>query len=121
MDNGGEYFPTKFPNYLEEKGITHGFTIPIQYHTHPATGMKEGMVNSARLMILHSSIIVHLLGGSHNVSLQLLRWEKLGSFSIDDGNGSVNVTFKMNQHSFKLSRVYSSLLKMSIVGKFPWS
>ena len=121
MDNGGEYFATKFPNYLEEKGITHGFTIP-QY-THPATGIKEGMVNSARLMILHSSIIVHLLGGSHNVSLQLLRWEKLGSFSIDDGNGSgsVNVTFKMNQHSFKLSRVYSSLLKMSIVGKFPWS
>ena len=95
----------------------------LQYHTHPATGMKEGMVNSARLMILHSSITVHLLGGSHNVSLQLLRWEKLGSFSIDDGNGngSVNVTFKMNQHSFKLSRVYSSLLKMSIVGKFPWS
>ena len=28
MDNGGEYFPTKFPNYLEEKGITHGFAIP---------------------------------------------------------------------------------------------
>ena len=93
----------------------------LQYHTDPATGMKEGMVNSARLMILHSSITVHLLGGSHNVSLQLLRWEKLGSFSIDDGNGSVNVTCKMNQHSSKLSRVYSSLLKMSIVGKFPWS
>ena len=89
----------------------------LQYHTHPATGIKGGMVNSARLMILHSSIIVHLLGGSHNVSLQLLRWEKLGKL----GNGRVNVTFKMNQHSFKLSRVYSSLLKMSIVGKFPWS
>ena len=88
----------------------------LQYHTDPATGMKEGMVNSARLMILHSSITVHLLGGSHNVSLQLLRSEKLGKL----GNGRVNVTFKMNQHSFKLSRVYSSLLKMSIVGKFPW-
>ena len=45
----------------------------------------------------------------------------LGSFSIDDGGGSENVTFKTNLRFFKLFRVYSSSLKMSNVGKFPWS
>ena len=45
----------------------------------------------------------------------------LGSFSIDDEGGSENVTFKMNLRFFKLCRVYSSSLKMSNVGKFPWS
>ena len=42
-------------------------------------------------------------------------------FSIDDGDGSENVTFKMNWRFFKLCRVYSSSLKMSNVGKFPWT
>ena len=42
--------------------------------------------------------------------------QPIGSFSIDDGNGSENVSFKMN-----LCRVYSNLLKMASVGEFPWS
>ena len=45
----------------------------------------------------------------------------LGSFGIDDGNGSENVSFKMNSRSFNLCRVYSSLVKMANVGEFPWS
>ena len=45
----------------------------------------------------------------------------LGSFSIDDGDSTKNVTFKMNLCFFKLCRVYSNWLKMSNVGKFPWS
>ena len=45
----------------------------------------------------------------------------IGSFSIDKGNGSENVTFKMNSHFFNLCRVYSYLLKMATVGEFPWS
>ena len=45
----------------------------------------------------------------------------LGSFSIDDGNGRENVTFKMNSRFFNLCRVYSNLLKMANVGEFPWS
>ena len=45
----------------------------------------------------------------------------LGSFSIDDGNGSENVSFEMNSRFFNLCRVYSNLLKMASVGEFPWS
>ena len=45
----------------------------------------------------------------------------VGSFSIDDGNGSENVIFKMNSRFFNLCRVYSNLLKMASVGEFPWS
>ena len=45
----------------------------------------------------------------------------LGSFSIDDGNGSENVSFKMNSRFLNLCRVYSNLLKMVSVGEFPWS
>ena len=45
----------------------------------------------------------------------------IGSFSIDDGNGSENVSFKMNSRFFNLCRVYSNLLKMASVGEFPWS
>ena len=37
----------------------------------------------------------------------------LGSFSIDDGDSTKNVTFKMNAHFFKLCCVYSNSLKMS--------
>ena len=49
------------------------------------------------------------------------RRKKLGSFSIDDGNGSENVTFTMNSRFFNLCRVYSNLLKMASVREFPWS
>ena len=45
----------------------------------------------------------------------------VGSFSIDDGNGSENVSFKMNSRFFKLCRVHFNLLKMASVGEFPWS
>ena len=45
----------------------------------------------------------------------------VGSFSIDGGDGSENVTFKMNSRFFKLCRVYSNSLKTSNVGEFPWS
>ena len=45
----------------------------------------------------------------------------LRSFSIDDGNGSVNVTFKMNSCFFNLCCVYSNLLKIASVDEFPWS
>ena len=45
----------------------------------------------------------------------------IGSFSIDDGNGSENVSFKMNFRFFNLYRVYSNLLKMASIGEFPWS
>ena len=43
------------------------------------------------------------------------------SFSIDNGDSTKNVTFKMNSSFFKLCCVYSNSLKMSNVGKFPWS
>ena len=46
--------------------------------------------------------------------------EVIGSFSIDDANGSENVSFKMNSRFFNLFRVYSHLLKMARVGEFPW-
>ena len=45
----------------------------------------------------------------------------LGSFSIDDGNGSENVSFKMNFRVFNLCRDYSNLPKIAIVGEFRWS
>ena len=44
---------------------------------------------------------------------------EIGSFSIDDGNGSENVSFEMNSRFFNLCRVYSNLLKMASVGEFP--
>ena len=47
--------------------------------------------------------------------------ETKGSFSIKDGDGSENVTFKMNSRFFKLCRAYSNSWKMSNVGEFPWS
>ena len=46
---------------------------------------------------------------------------KIGTFSIDKGDGIENVTFKMNWRFFQLCRVYSNLLKISNVGKFPCS
>ena len=44
-----------------------------------------------------------------------------GSFSTNDGNGSENVTLKMNSRFFKLFLVYSNSLELSKVGEFPWS
>ena len=45
----------------------------------------------------------------------------LGSFSIDDGNGSENVSLKINSRFFNTCGIYSNLLKMASVGEFPWS
>ena len=42
----------------------------------------------------------------------------VGSFSNEDGDGSGNVTFKMNSRFFKLCRVYCNSLKMSDVDGF---
>ena len=43
----------------------------------------------------------------------------IGSFSIDDGDGSENVTLKRYSRFFKRCRVYSNPLKMSNVGALP--
>ena len=48
------------------------------------------------------------------------RW-KLETLSIDKGDGSENVTFKMNWRFFQLCRVYFNSLKIANVGQFPWS
>ena len=64
------------------------------------------------------------LVGGRVLNRKILLWVQvgiLGSFSIDDGNCSENVSFKMNSRFLNLSRVYSSLLKMASVGEFPWS
>ena len=44
-----------------------------------------------------------------------------GSFSNDEGDGSEDVTFKMNWRFFflTLSRQYSKLLEISNIGEFP--
>ena len=42
-------------------------------------------------------------------------------FSIDDGDGSKNVTFKMSSRFFKLCRLYSFSPKKSNVSVFPLS
>ena len=52
--------------------------------------------------------------------LSRLSMLKIGSFSIDDGNGSENVSFKMNSRFFNLCCVYSNLLKMASEGEFRW-
>jgi len=36
----------------------------------------------------------------------------IGSFSIDNGDGSKNVTFKVSLRFFKTCRVYSNSLRM---------
>ena len=43
----------------------------------------------------------------------------LGSFSIDDGDASENVTIKTNSRLFFSFRVYSKLLKISNAGQCP--
>ena len=43
------------------------------------------------------------------------------TFSIDDGNGSENVSFNMNSRFFNLCRAHFNLLKMVSVGEFPRS
>ena len=45
----------------------------------------------------------------------------LGSFNIDEGNGSENVSVKMNSRFFNLCGVYSNFLKMASIGEFRWS
>ena len=45
----------------------------------------------------------------------------IGSLSIDVGEGSKNVTFKMNSRVFTVLHVYSNSLKMSNVREFLWS
>ena len=47
--------------------------------------------------------------------------KRIGSFSINEGNGGENVTYKMNSRFSKLCCVYSYLLKMANVGEFPRS
>ena len=47
--------------------------------------------------------------------------DRIGRYSYDDGDGSENITLKMNSHFFKLCRVYSNLLKISNAGEFPCS
>ena len=46
---------------------------------------------------------------------------ELGTFSIDKGDGSENVTFKMNWCFFQLCRLYFNSLKIANVGQFLWS
>ena len=46
---------------------------------------------------------------------------KLGTSSIDKGDGSENVAFKKNWRFFQLCLVYFSSLKIANVGQFPWS
>ena len=40
-------------------------------------------------------------------------------FNIDDGDGSENVTFKMNSRFLKLCRIYSNSKKLSNLSEFP--
>ena len=65
---------------------------------------------------LQSSSITVFLNCDQAVLLPLL-----GSFSINDGYGSANVTCKMNLPFFKLCRVSSNSLTMSNEGEFPLS
>ena len=44
---------------------------------------------------------------------------KVGTLSIDKGDGSENDTFKMNWRFFQLFRVYYNSLKTANVGNFP--
>ena len=53
--------------------------------------------------------------------VQVLLFKTAGSFGIDDGDGGEYVRFKMNKRFFQQCRVHSSSLKMSNVGKFPWT
>ena len=46
---------------------------------------------------------------------------EIWSFSIDDGDGGENVTFKVTSRFLKLCCAYSNSLKMSNVSEFPWS
>ena len=51
----------------------------------------------------------------------MLKLPIIREYSIDDGDGSENVTFKMNSRCFKLCRAYSNSLKMSSECEFPLS
>ena len=67
----------------------------------------------------HLNVNIYIMAISH--SLHLHPRLKLGTFSIDKGDGSENVTFKMNWRFFQLCRVYFNSLKIANVGQFPWS
>ena len=57
-----------------------------------------------------------------NLHFQLkMDTDRIGRYSYDDGDGSENITLKINSHFFKLCRVYSNLLKISNAGEFPCS
>ena len=47
--------------------------------------------------------------------------QKIGSLNYYDGEGSKNITKKMNLRPFKLYRVYLEPLSSSNVGDFSWS
>ena len=67
---------------------------------------------------LRTCVSLHLTQGTYTCPA-IWSFLGLGSFSIDDGDGSKNATFKTNSSFFKFCRVYSSSLRMSNVGKFP--
>ena len=79
------------------------------------------ILNDATFIFVYLKVTFQMLRCIRNYSLLSVLATSLGSFSIDDGNGSENVSFKMNSRFFNLCRVYSNLLKMASVGEFPWS
>ena len=82
------------------------------------TALKKSL--SVIKSFLNSRLIIHFVElYLYSSSWPRLREQLLGSFSIDDGNGSDNVSFKMNSRSFNLCGVYSNLLKIAKVGEFP--
>ena len=52
------------------------------------------------------------------VMVMVVMMMTVGIFSIDDGDGSKNVTLKRHSHCFKHCRIYSNPLKMSTVMEF---
>ena len=63
-----------------------------------------------------NSTPLDLVWGTNMAAVSLF----LDTNSIDDGNSSESVSFKMNSRFFSLCRVYSNLLKMASVGEFSW-
>ena len=60
------------------------------------------------------------LSGLKNIWPVIMTSDRLSVIlSLDDGNGSENVTFKVNSRFFKFFRVYFKLLKMSNVDECP--
>ena len=79
-------------------------------------------VKKTKYMLIGSQFKLSQINSDFTVKVNNTPLERvIGSFSIDDGNGSENVSFKMNSRFFNLCRVYSNLLKMASVGEFPRS